>query len=191
MQLKLALQGKLSDQLNQELQQGSSAVSKAINEATVGLKLSMRSQVKSAGLSGRLANTWRGNVYPKNKVSISAAGLVYSNAPKIMIGFEEQTIIKGKDGFWLAIPTKAIPRKALGQKISPAVYERLRHAKLQFVYRPHGPSLLVHAKRKKSIIAFLLVPQVKMPKLINFETESKKWQDKVPSLILQNWTNDE
>jgi len=30
-----------------------------------------------------------------------------------------------------------------------------------------------------------------MPKLINFESESERWQNKVPSLILQNWSEDE
>ena len=52
-------------------------------------------------------------------------------------------------------------------------------------------SLSVHTKKKKTVIAFILVPQVKMPKLINFESESERWQNKVPSLILQNWSEDE
>ena len=46
-------------------------------------------------------------------------------------------------------------------------------------------------KKKKTVIAFILVPQVKMPKLINFATESERWQEKVPSLILENWSEDE
>ena len=74
--------------------------------------------------------------------------------------------------------------------MTPAVYEKARGIKLRFVYRLHGVSLLVHEQKKKTIIAFILVPQVKMPKLIHFQAEGEKWQAKLPSLILENW-NDE
>lgn len=191
MQLGLAIRGKLGDILESHYKNGARAVSRGIGVATNGLKNSMRGQAKSAGLSSRLANTWRGVVYPKGKSSIKAAGEVYSNSEKIMAGFEYQTVIRGKSGFWLAIPTEATPKKALGKKITPALYERMKGVKLQFVYRSKACSLLVHSQKKKTIIAFLLVPQVKMPKLINFETESKRWQEMVPSLILQNWRDDE
>lgn len=191
MHLDVILQGKLSDFLETEYKKGANAVTKGITNATDGLKNAMRSQVKSSGLSNRLANTWRGNIYPKGKKSISAAGVVYSKAPKIMVGFEYQTIIRGKKGFWLAIPTEAIPKRALGKKMTPAVYEKARGIKLRFVYRSHGASLLVHERKKKSIIAFWLVPQVKMPKLIHFQAEGEKWLSCLPTLILQNWRDDE
>lgn len=191
MHLDVILQGKLSEYLENEYKKGADVVTKGITNATDGLKNAMRSQVKSSGLSNRLANTWRGNVYPKGKKSISAAGVVYSKAPKIMAGFEYQTVIRGKNGFWLAIPTDAIPKRALGKKTTPAVYEKARGIKLRFVYRPHGVSLLVHEQKKKTIIAFILVPQVKMPKLIHFQTEGEKWLSRLPTLILQNWRDDE
>ena len=191
MQLKLALQGNLSETMERHYRNGAKAVTLGIRSATDGLKLEMRRQVKSAGLSTRIANTWRGVVYPKGKNSIKAAGSVYSNAEKIMSGFEYQTVIHSENGTWLAIPTDAIPKRAMGKKMTPALYERSKGVRLQFVYRSHGCSLLVHTKKKKTVIAFLLVPQVKMPKLINFETESQRWQANLPSLILQNWRDDE
>ena len=52
------------------------AVTAGITIATNGLKTALRTQVKSAGMSSRIANTWRGVVYPKGKQSISAAGQV-------------------------------------------------------------------------------------------------------------------
>ena len=70
--------------MEDEFKNGAKAVTLGIKSATDGLKISMRNQVKSAGLSNRLANTWRADVYPKGKKSIFAAGLVYSKAPKIM-----------------------------------------------------------------------------------------------------------
>lgn len=191
MRLDIAFQGKLSEYLENEYKKGAIAVTKGITHATDGLKNAMRSQVKSSGLSNRLANTWRGNVYPKGKKSISAAGVVYSKVPKIMVGFEYQTVIRGKNGFWLAIPTDAIPKRALGKKMTPEIYEKSRNTKLRFVYRSHGASLLVHERKKKSIIAFWLVPQVKMPKLIHFANEGAKWQNRLPTLILQNWKEDD
>ena len=191
MQLKLALEGKLSETLERHYRNGAKAVTLGIRSATDGLKLEMRRQVKSTGLSTRIANTWRGVVYPKGKTSIKAAGSVYSNAEKIMSGFEYQNIIHSANGTWLAIPTDAIPKKVFGKKITPALYERAKGVRLQFVYRIRGCSLLVHTKKRKTVIAFLLVPQVKIPKLINSESESKKWQSALPGLILQNWSEDE
>ena len=191
MRLDIALQGKLSEYLENEYKKGAIAVTKGITHATDGLKNAMRSQVKSSGLSNRLANTWRGNVYPKGKKSISAAGVVYSKVPKIMVGFEYQTVIRGKDGFWLAIPTPAIPKKIGGKKTTPALYEKIKGIRRRYVYRSNQASLLVHEQKRKTIIAFWLVPQVKMPKLIHFEAEGEKWQKRLPTLILQNWRDDE
>lgn len=191
MRLDVVLQGKLSEYLESEYKKGADAVTKGITNATDGLKNAMRLQVKSSGLSNRLANTWRGNVYPKGKKSIFAAGVVYSKAPKIMAGFEYQTVIRGKDGFWLAIPTPAIPKKIGGKKTIPALYEKIKGIRLRYVYRPNQASLLVHEQKRKTIIAFWLVPQVKMPKLIHFESEGEKWQRRLPTLILQNWRDDE
>jgi len=191
MRLDIALQGKLSEYLENEYKKGAIAVTKGITHATDGLKNAMRSQVKSSGLSNRLANTWRGNVYPKGKKSISAAGVVYSKVPKIMVGFEYQTVIRGKNGFWLAIPTPAIPKKIGSKKTTPALYEKIKGIRLRYIYRPNQASLLVHEQKRKTIIAFWLVPQVKMPKLIHFETEGEKWQKRLPTLILQNWRDDE
>ena len=191
MQLKLALQGKLSDVMEKHYADGAKAITLGISAATNGLKSSLREQVRAAGMSSRMANTWRSVVYPKGKNSIRAAGSVYSNAEKIMLRFEYASVIRSHDGLWLAIPTEAIPKKARGQRMTPGLYERMKGVRLQFVYRRHNCSLLVHTKKKKTVIAFILVPQVKMPKLINFASESEHWQNMVPSLILQNWSTDE
>ena len=71
--------------------------------------------------------------------------------------------------------------------MTPALYERSKGVRLRFVYRKNGASLLVHEQKRKTIVAFVLVPQVRMPKLINFAAEGAKWQAKLPSLILENW----
>lgn len=185
--LKAAVEGNLVEYMEREYQNCARAVTKGVSLAANGLKTVMRTQVKSAGLGSRLANTWRGDVYPKAKNSVSAAGVVYTKAQKIMEGFEYQTVVRGKDGLWLAIPTAAISKRICNRRMTPALYERSKGVRLRFVYRKNGISLLVHEQKRKTIIAFVLVPQVRMPKLINFAAEGAKWQAKLPSLILENW----
>lgn len=187
MHLKAAVEGSLVEYMEREYQNCARAVTKGVSLAANGLKTAMRTQVKSAGLGSRLANTWRGDVYPKAKNSISAAGVVYTKAQKIKEGFEYQTVVRGKDGLWLAIPTAAISKRIRNKRMTPALYERSKGVRLRFVYRKNGASLLVHEQKRKTIIAFVLVPQVRMPKLINFAAEGAKWQAKLPSLILENW----
>lgn len=185
--LKAAVEGSLVEYMEREYQNCARAVTKGVSLAANGLKIAMRTQVKSAGLGSRLANTWRGDVYPKAKNSVSAAGVVYTKAQKIMEGFEYQTVVRGKDGLWLAIPTAAISKRIRNKRMTPALYERSKGVRLRFVYRKNGASLLVHGQKRKTIVAFVLVPQVRMPKLINFAAEGAKWQAKLPSLILENW----
>jgi len=216
MRLKSAIQGDLQKIIKQEFHDAEKAVTSGIKEATIGLKMSMRRQVLSAGLGQRMANTWRGNIYPKSQNSIRAAGLVYTKASKVLSGFEESTIIRSKNGLWLAIPTPNAPKKGVGGKrISPSNFPEHRFGKLRFIYQKNGPSLLVAEKlqasfkrktgalrgfkkaskrnlktgqRLTTVVMFWLVPQVKMPRLIHFKKESKKWQSQLPALILKNWT---
>lgn len=190
MRLKAALEGKLDELLVKEYKNAAKAVTIGIKTATNGLKLSLRSQVKAAKLGSRLANTWRGDIYPKAKNSISAAGVVYTKAQKVLEGFEYASVIRSQSGFWLAIPTLVVKKRVFNKRMTPALYEKMKGVRLRFVYRANSVSLLVHEQKRKTIIAFILVPQVKMPKLINFAGESEKWQARVPTLILENWKDE-
>ncbi len=78
-----------------------------IREATDGLKTELRGQITRAGLGTRLANTWRGEVYPRGQPSIGAAGYVWSKAPGIIRLYAEGAVIRSKEGLFLAIPTPA------------------------------------------------------------------------------------
>ena len=61
-----------------------------------------------------------------------------------MAGFDEGTVIRSKDGWWLAIPTPNAPKRGVGGKrINPSNFPEHRFGKLRFVYRRNGPSLLV------------------------------------------------
>lgn len=210
MRLRAALQGDLKKLMRQEFQNAERAVTQGVREATDGLKLAMRRQVTASGLGPRMANTWRGDIYPKGQSSIRAAGLVYTRASKVMASFEEAKAIRSKDGFWLAIPTPNAPNRGVGGgRISPSNFPEQRFGPLRFIYRRGGPSLLVaenlrpsvsratgevrgfrKAKTSRgltSVVMFWLVPQVRMPRLIRFAEESGRWHDKLPGFILKNW----
>ncbi len=210
MRLSAALQGNLKKVMQEEFQTAERAVTQGVREATDGLKIAMRRQVTASGLGARMANTWRGDIYPKGQSSIRAAGLVYTRASKVMAGFEEAKVVRSKDGFWLAIPTPNAPKRGVGgERISPSNFPEHRFGPLRFIYRRNGLWLLVPenlrpsvsratgevrgfhkaktSRRLTSVVMFWLVPQVKMPKLIRFAEESARWHDQLPGLILKNW----
>ena len=132
MYLKAALEGKLNELLDKEYQNAAKAVTAGIKIATNGLKMSLRTQVKASKLGSRLANTWRGDIYPKGKNSISAAGVVYTKAQKILEGFEYASVIRSQNGFWLAIPTLAIKKRVFNKRMTPALYEKSKGVRLRF-----------------------------------------------------------
>ncbi len=81
------------------------SVTAGMREVTDGLKEDLRAEVREAGLGPRLANTWRGQTFPKTGESADAAAYVSSNAPKLIDAFDRGVTIKAKNGQYLAIPT--------------------------------------------------------------------------------------
>jgi len=208
MKFTAAIQGSLTETMAAEVRAAETAVTAGVKQATDGLKGAMRRQVTSAGLGQRLANTWRGKVYPQGQVSLKAAGLVYTNAPEIMMGLETATTIRGKDGLWLAIPTPNAPKRGMGGKrINPSNFPEQTLGRLRFVYRPSGVSLLVvdnvratargirsaTDKQKASgrglstAVMFWLVRQVRTKKRIDLKREAEVWQNRLPVLIVNHW----
>lgn len=95
------------------------AATAAMRETTPIAKQELRDQVTSAGLGQRLANTWRGEVYPTGRRSITPAGYIWSNAPDIIDSFMRGAIIRPVNGAqFLWIPTKNVPlaRGRVGRK---------------------------------------------------------------------------
>lgn len=109
--LKLALVGDLKKTLAAERK----AVAKGVRDGMQDLselgKKRLRQQMVRAGLGDRLAKTWRNRVYPAAKVeTLEPAGVIWSNAPKIVRAFSEGTPIRsGRAAGWLAIPTDLAP----------------------------------------------------------------------------------
>lgn len=188
-----------------------------MDDVTVGMKTDYREQTEAAGLGSRLSKTWQGRRYPQGRPSMDAAAFVWSKAPKIIGAFTATTLIRSKDGFYLAIPTAAAGARGIGAsgksaRITPGGWERRTGMRLRFVYRAHGPSLLVadnaalskkglarSALRRKegaeyvrvqgrvTVVIFILVPQVTLRKRLDIDSVANKWADKVPELLAQHW----
>lgn len=155
-------------------------------------------------LGARLARSIRSEQFPKGKPSLSAAALVWSNAPVIVGAHDTGPLIRSKNGFWLAIPTPAAGKSLRGGRITPGEWERRTGLRLRFIYRRRGPSLLVaegrlntkgravasRSKTGRGLVTapiFLLVPQVKLPKRLDLARDADRALDSVPGVIVANW----
>jgi len=208
MKLATNITGSIMAGMRAEMRAIDRAVTAGIKEAGGGLKGSLRKQVVSAGLGGRLARTWRDRTYP-NK-GHDAASLVWSKAPQIVRVFDEGAVIKSRSGLWLAIPTPAAPKRGVGGKrINPSNFPEHRYGPLRFVYRRGRPSLLVVdgvrinksgrvGRRAKggaytktgrmktgmaTVVMFVMVPQVRLRKRLDVRREVRGWQRRLPGLI--------
>lgn len=208
MDIRLALSTDLEKEFRAEALRGERAATGAVRRAGNGLKDELRRQTRQAGLGNKLAAAWRADIYPRTGESLKAASAVYSKAPVLARVFSEGATIRSKSGLFLAIPTESAPRRGVGGKrISPATFPEHTLGRLRFVYRRGGPSLLVvdgvrvgrtgTVRRAKSattktgrlrkgistVVMFLLVPQVRIRKRIDFAFSARKWADRVPSLV--------
>jgi hypothetical protein len=211
--LTAALEGDLKRIMELEVRAAQRALTAGIREATDGLKTELRRQITAAGLGSRLANTWRGEVYPKGQPSIGAAGYVWSKAPRLVRLYAEGVVIRSKQGLFLAIPTPAAGRFGDNrQKITPGAWERIHGMRLRFVYRRSAPSLLVadNARLTKrgratanigrrqgaaftrltgrtTVPLFILVPQVTVRKRLDVDGAAQKWIGALPRLVVGHW----
>lgn len=106
----------LADSIEGDIAQ---AATGAMRETMPIAKQELRAQVTSAGLGQRLANTWRGEVYPKGGRSVNPAGFIWSNAPDIVDSFIRGATIRPVNGAqYLWLPTKNVPlaRGRVGRK---------------------------------------------------------------------------
>lgn len=130
------------------------AMTAAMRSAANEAKTAYRSAVAGAGL-GKWKNAIGAKVYPEQGASTSPLAVIgprsSKDRPKLETLIEGGTI-RGKDGLYLAIPTKNAPKRGTGgKKISPATFPENSLGKLRFVYRRNGPSLLVVDNVRASI----------------------------------------
>ena len=206
MRLSLDITPELIAMMAAEIKTGEKAVTAATREAGTNLKAAWRGQITGAGLGQRLARSIRSEQFPKGKLSLNAAALVWSKAPVIINAHDTGPLIRSKSGFWLTIPTAAAGKSSRGGRITPREWELRSGLRLRFVYRRAGPSLLVAegrlntrgravASRSKTglgvatVPIFLLVPQVKLSKRLDLARDAEAAHMKLPSSILAQWVD--
>lgn len=176
------------------------ANTRAMKRASGWLKDELRDQVKSAGMSQRLANTWRGETYPRGRRSLTPAGYVWSNAPAIIESYAAGATLRplgSKKFLW--IPTKAVPRQGRGRTpMTPTDVEVtfnqdliIRNGrgrtKLAFVkatrarngrgFRRSTSRRLQQGRSSDLTLMFVLVPWVKKPKLFDLNAAAEQAAD--------------
>jgi hypothetical protein len=192
------------------------SVTRAMKDVTAGLKADLREDVKRGGLGPRLANTWRGQTYPKSNESIDAAAFVWSKAPKIVSAFDLGVTIRGVNRKYLAIPTpNAGVQAGSGKKnprVSPEVWQKQTGVKLRFAPRGNHGLLVADAhyarqparwRARKSfkpirlsglpgaktyVVVFILVPQATLRKRLSVAPHAQEWAGKVQALLAQYWS---
>jgi len=150
--LEAALQGNLETFMREEVEDAGIAMTAAVTEKTNWLKDSWRRQALGAGLSPRVANAIRGEVYPKGRKSMAAAGMVFARAGKggtlgsvgaLLKNLDEGVTIRARGGSALAVPTDAVPKGRGGKRMTPVEVEQEFGQDLEPVIRPGRPPLLV------------------------------------------------
>ena len=194
------------DAIEADIAAGTTAV---MRQVSVGLKGDLRDQVRAAGLSQRLANTWRGNVYPGSGKSLDPATLVFSKAPHIMMSMIEAITIRPiNGGKFLAIPTDNTPNKrgtgGAPLPMTPVEVEALFNQDLTILRGKNGRWLgfvnVVEARNKRGFrratprrlaqgrdihlrLMFVFVPFVRTRKLIDLQGAADRWAAQVPILL--------
>lgn len=210
--LKVKITGNVGDLLREERRAGARSITNAMRDAASQLKADWRSQVSGAQLGGRLANTIRGEAYPRSGFSANAAALVYTRAPKIIGAFEQGTVIRRERGYWLAIPLPAAG-KAGRRKMTPGAWEAKTGRQLRSVFRGGQRSgllvddgkkapgnVMVRRKtrggyklsapttfRNRTVPIFLLVPQVTLRKRLNLYAAAGRVANTLPQRIVSGW----
>lgn len=207
MRVSITIDGDLQKMMADEVLAAEKAVTRAMRGFASAGKADWRAQV-ARSLGSRLGNAVRSQVYPKSGESIEAAGMVYTKAPEIIGAHEQGVTIRSRDGFWLAIPTAEAGSNYKRQRMTPGLWEQKTGRRLRFIYRRGRPSLLVadakftkagrvgkgrmtkagrYGKGSVSVVIFILVPQVKLPKRLSLMAAGERLAAGIPAAIVKNW----
>lgn len=199
MKLTVDRRANLRHLLRQERRLIGKQAAQATKEATNGLKASLRHDIVTAGLGARLSRTWRAQIYDRSGVGVT--GFIYSRAPEIIEAFDQGMVIHARQGRYLAIPTENVPKRINRRKPTPQLYTKHR-GPLRFVRNRQGSAFLVADDRRASfsrktgdfqgfrkasqrtlrtgrgltsVVMFILVPMVRMPKKLDVQKIADRW----------------
>lgn len=198
------IEGDLDAGMRDEVTSGERAVTDVMRTSGTRLRDAWRGQITSSGLGDRLARTIRSRTYPQAGVSIEATALVWTKAPEIVSAHDQGVEIRAKEGRWLSIPLPAAGKGRKGGRITPGEWEQRTGMRLTFIYRRGKPSLLVAEGRVSkagravqsrsktgrgltSVPVFLLVPKVKLKKVLDLDSAVNTVVSGVPAAIVSRW----
>lgn len=129
------------------IREGLGALSRAVAEETRELEQDLE-KITRLAVRGKLWRAWKSESWPKGgKAAVRPKGEVYVNGGSRSQGamrfFTEEGRIKSKDGYWLAIPTPAAGSQGRGRTLTPGNWEKTHGQRLEFIYRPGKPALLI------------------------------------------------
>ncbi len=209
MRIRAAIEGNLEEIMEQELEDATAGVAAGIEQAVHMLQMEFREQTSRAGLGVGLTKAWRRKFW-RNK-GLDAAGLVYHKTSRIILAHDRGGIIRAKNRKYMAIPTPEAIRMAktklgVGRfgKVTPGNWPK-NLPPLRYVPRSGNLALLVvdevritktgrisKAKRTKkgklgrgasTLVAFILVRQIRLKKVLDLDRAKRKVQNRLPDLI--------
>jgi hypothetical protein len=196
--------------LDRDLLAGERAVTTAMHGAAARLKADWRGQVAAAGLGQRLANSIRGEGYPKGTESLNASAMVWTKAPKIIAAHESGAVIRAANGRWLAIPTEAAGVRSGAKAPTPAEWAFRSGLRLRYINPRPGVHLLVadgarisgrgravrnRGRRRRdgilsgetTAVIFVLIPQARLKKRLNLMAAAERVAGGIPGAIANGW----
>ena len=167
---------------------------RGIELAAAEVQAVLRAQVKAAGLGEGLEKAWSTQTYPRRRSNtLGPAAIVYSKATLLHAVFNEGPTIGPRGGRYLAVPTKeaealgltttnlqrqnalgfrngtgAIPRR---QSMLDRAEAKLGKKNIVLLRGRSGRILVAYRQRRRDdpIILFVLVPQVKLGKVLDLD----------------------
>lgn len=209
MRVQLTIDGDVQAVLKKRLEDAERVATKTMAVVAKEIQAGFRNQVIGAGLGSRLARTIRAESFPKGgATSLEPAANIWTNAPHIISAFNKGVTIKARDGWWLAFPTKEAGASIRRGRITPAEWERRNGLKLRPIFRPGKPVLLIAELRARSgkrggfaapsdsakrtgrglatVVIFILVPQTRLTKRLDFDAEVTKGRSRLAALLAQS-----
>lgn len=196
-EFSLAVRGRLRDTLEAERRAGADAITQVVRRRTNRLKNALRRQADRAGLGDRFGKTIRGDVYPPRGSSLSAAGRVHSKAILKRAGglvdlwqvFATGGTFRAAAGNWLAVPLPAAGYKAaaFGGR-TPNRPSDFPDGALEVYRSPRTNRLLLKRRDDPSgEPLFVLVPQIRLRKVIDLEGASERSTRGLEADVARTW----
>lgn len=151
---KLALQGNYQKTLDSRTSAYLDGLKIGTKMSVDHTKLAIRRDVLQSGLGRRVANSVRGDVFPKRGRAYEPGGLVYSKTPKILVSQADGPTVRPEYSDFLAIPISGSPadglRRRNGETLIEAFWRRYGNDSLRLIKTKKGQYQMVARLRNNT-----------------------------------------